>query len=263
MATPTVTIEVGYTGQTTPVHTLVFPANPDEQLTVDLRVTLIQTRTGAYYDQWGRGIPTLVLSGTTAWQSAQGAFDGAYCNGAAASLHLQRDILGWYERHQQTDQTPTGVWMQIVDEATQNVWTVVPLTNYEVSQTHEAPIQAYFTCQFSIVYDGMTGGPPPPAPDPVAQAVGDPRTRTRQAQHHLQTAAAQAQVHRTAPVQIRTIQAGDTFWSLAQSVLPANASAAQVQAEVTAIEQANPALNPNTLPIGVRVHVPIPLTVAS
>lgn len=263
MASPTVTIEVGYSGRSTPVHTLVLPANPDEHLTIDLRNTLIQTRIGAYYDQWGRGIPTLVLSGTTAWQSAQGAFDGRYCSGQEAALHLQRDIFGWYERHQQTDQTPTGVTMTIVDEATRNVWTVTPITELQWSQTQTAPTLAYFTWNLSVLQDHMTGAAQPPPYDALARAVGDPTTRDRAAHRALQQSSQSAQAQRQDATQIRTILAGETFWSIAQSVVGANAPRAQVQAEVTAITQANPALNPNTLPVGVSVVVPIPLAPAS
>lgn len=262
MAVPTVTIEVGYRPHH-PVHSLVFPANPDEQLTVDLRNTLVQTRIGAYYDQFGRGIPTLVLSGTTAWQSAQGAFDGKYCGGQEAALHLQRDIFDWYERHRKTDQSPTGVHMMIVDDATHNVWTVTPITDLQFSQTHTAPVQVYFTLNLSVIQDHMTGAAQPPPYDALARAVGDPTTRDRTAHRALQQSGQTAQAQRQGATQVRTILAGETFWTIAQSVVGANAPLAQVQAEVTAIERANPALNPNTLPVGVQVIVPIPLAPAS
>jgi len=256
---PTVTIEVGYQPHQ-PVHQLVLPANPDEQLTVDLRNTLTQTRIGAYYDQFGRGIPTLVLTGTTAWQSAQGAFDHKYCGGMEAALHLQRDIFNWYERHRKTDQTPTGVIMTIVDEATQNVWSVTPITQLEFSQTHTAPVQVYYTVTLSVLQDQMTGSANPPPVDALAHAIGDPTTRDRQAHRQLHTNTTTAHRQRTGAVQTRTILAGETFWSVAQSVLGPTATSAQVLAEVQAIEAANPALNPNRLPIGVQIRVPIPVS---
>lgn len=262
MATPTVTIEVGYHPHA-PVHQLVLPANPDEQLTVDLRNTLTQTRIGAYYDQFGRGIPTLVLSGTTAWQSAQGAFDHRYCGGMEAALHLQRDIFGWYERHRKTDQSPTGVIMTIVDDATQNVWTVTPITDLQFSQTHTAPMQVYYTLTLSVIQDHMTGVASPPPFDAIAHVLGHPKTRDQQARHALGQSATTGQAQRTGAVQTRTILAGETFGSIAQSVVGTNATPAQVRAEIAAIEHANPQLNPNQLPIGVQVRVPIPLHQAS
>ena len=262
MAAPTVTIEVGYRPHQ-PVHSLVFPANPDEQLTVDLRNTLIQTRIGAYYDQFGRGIPTLVLSGTTAWQSAQGAFDHKYCGGQEAALHLQRDIFDWYERHRKTDQSPTGVIMTIVDDATHNVWSVTPITDLQFSQTQQAPVQVYFTLTLSVIQDQMAGSANPPPYDALAHVLGHPKARDQQAHHGLGQSATTGQAQRTGATQTRTILAGETFWSVAQSVLGANATSAQVQAEVHAIEHANPHLNPDKLPPGLRIHVPIPIHQAS
>lgn len=262
MAVPTVTIEVGYRPHH-PVHSLVFPANPDEQLTVDLRNTLVQTRIGAYYDQFGRGIPTLVLSGTTAWQSAQGAFDGKYCGGQEAALHLQRDIFDWYERHRKTDQSPTGVVMMIVNDATHNVWTVTPITDLQFSQTHTAPVQVYFTLNLSVIQDHMAGAASPPPYDALAGVIGHAKARDQHAHHRLGQSATTGQSQRTRAAQTRTILAGETFSSIAQSVVGANATTAQVQAEIAAIEHANPHLNPNRLPIGVQVIVPIPFHQAS
>lgn len=251
-----ITIEVGPPHQ--PVHALVLPANPDEQLSIDLRVTLIQTRTGAYYDDFGIGIPTLTLSGTTAWQSAQGKWDGQYCSGPEAALHLHRDIVQWYFAHERAQQSPTGIAMTVVDEGTGNVWTVKPITQVQFSISQTLPTVTYYTLDLSVILDHLNGVPGPPPPDPIANTLGHGSHRTPHAQRGLTTHATAAQGERQHPDQIRTILSGETFWSMAQSVLPANATNAQIAAEVAAIEHANPHLNPYALPVGIRVKIPIP-----
>ncbi len=264
MAVPTVTIEVGYGlarragSLLNPVGALTFPANPDIDNTVDLRTTLIQTRVGAYYDKFGIGIPTLVLSGTTAWLSAQARWNGRWVSGKEAALHLARDIVGWYEAQAKASQTPSGVEMQVVDEAGGNLWTVEPITNVQFSQTQAAPIQIFFTLNLSVILDHMTGIPGPPPPDWLAQHIGNRGIRQPHAEKHLATHAKQAQHQRQHPYMTRTILSGETFWSIAQSVLGQNATEQQVMAEVHAIEHANPALNPNSLLPGIRVRIPLP-----
>ena len=260
MATPTVTIEVGYLRGAQPgpsVGSLVVPANPDEQFTQDIRTTLIQTRIGAYYDKFGNGIATLQLSGTTAWESAQTRWNGQWVDGQAAARHLYRDIYLWYENRRRADQTPAGLYLQVLDDATQNAWIVEPLDQIQWSQTAQAPIQVYFTWNLSVIRDMVHGSPLPAPPDPLAHVIGHTASRTRHALHHLQRQDQQAQAQRRHPTQIRVVQSGETFWSIAQSVLGANATAAQVQTEVQAIEAANRALNPYALQPGMRVVIPV------
>ncbi len=227
-------------------------------MTVDLRTTLIQTRLGAYYDKFGIGIPALILSGTTAWLSQQAQWNGHWVSGRDAALHLKRDIFAWYEAQAKASQTPSGVEMQVVDEATGNLWTVEPITDVQFSQTQAAPIQVFFTLNLSVIVDHLTGIPGPPPPDWLAQHIGNARLRTPHAQQGLNQHAKQAQGQRQHPYLERTILQGETFWSIAQSVLGSNATEKQVKAEVHAIEHANPALNPNSLRPGIHVRIPLP-----
>ncbi len=162
-----VLIEVGRAGQR-PDHALQLPANPDEDDTYDLRVTLIQTITGAYTDDYGLGVPQLVLTGTTAWESPLGRYNGHAVNGPQAARHLYRDILQYYFGLEHGHTSPAGAEMVIYDEAGGRAWRVKPITNMRAQQSHTDPMVKRYTLNLIVEAD-LTDGPAPGGQaDPVA-----------------------------------------------------------------------------------------------
>ena len=173
-----VTISVGPAGAT-PTNVLVFPANPDQNLQSDARVTVTQTESGAYFDDYGTGIDTLTLTGSMAYQSSKGMYNGAYCNGAQAAQHLQWDILKYYFAQENSVSNPQNMTMVITDSTVGSSWQVKPYPPfYEESRTKDDPMVYQFICYFKVIRDLINGSNPTSTPDPVqallATIIGTP-----------------------------------------------------------------------------------------
>ncbi len=224
-----VLIEVGPSGAPAQA-TLQLPANPDEDVTYDLRVTLIQTITGAYTDDYGLGVPRLVLSGTTAWMSPKGRFNGIPVNGPQAARHLYRDILQRYFALETGHTSPAGAEMLIHDEAQKRSWRVKPIQNMRVQQSRSNPMVKLYTLNLIVEAD-LTDGPQPPtqqAPDPVASFLYlVPQTPAPSSPPPPQTPPAKAAIaaakktvaQKQTPLATYVVQPGDTLWGIAQSRL--------------------------------------------
>lgn len=234
-----VLIEVGPSGQA-PQAILQLPANPDEDVTYDLRVTLIQTVTGAYTDDYGLGIPRLVLSGTTAWMSPRGRFNGSPVNGPQAARHLYVDILQRYFGLETGHTSPTGAEMLIHDEAQSRSWRVKPIQNMRVQQSKANPLIKLYTLNLIVEAD-LTDGPQPvvqQASDPVAKILylsppapslsslsrsyptpsATPPPQTPPAKAAV-SAATKTVAQRQTPLRTYVVQSGDTLWGIAQADL--------------------------------------------
>ncbi len=203
------------------VNQLRLPVNPDEEVDYDARVTLVQTITGAYFDDYGLGVPRLILTGNTAWMSPKGQFNGAQVNGMDAAKHLYRDILVYYFSQEHGHTSPSSMEMVVFDDAAGYGWRVKPLPPPLVTTRSKSdPLVVHYTATFAVEQD-LLHDPASPAQkvaDLVQQAVTRAATSASANKPPLvqQNQKTQAASRRTQ--QTYTVQSGDTLWSIAQSV---------------------------------------------
>ncbi|MCL6442471.1 MAG: LysM peptidoglycan-binding domain-containing protein [Alicyclobacillus sp.] len=248
----TVTIQVGLRGHR-PVNTLVFPANPDQVKSINARTTIVQTLTGIYVDRFGPGIQTLNLSGTTAWSSPIGRFNGQHVDGNTAAKHLYRDIWYFYESHVIEN---SNYVMEIYNDVTGEAWVVEPIDEPRFQRTGSSPLVEYFSMDFVILQDLMTGHQIQKTADPIVNTFSSTKSITQYASNKVTTAKNQALSVKRSPYVIRTVQAGDTLWSIAQSYLPKQAGSSDVQAFVDKIASLNGISNVNLIFTGMKLKIP-------
>src|SRR5579875_2925400 len=116
---------------------LILPVNPDSTLSQDIRVTVTQTISGYYFDDFGLGIPTVQLQGNTAYRSKQGKFNGQWVDGNTAAQHLHRDIIKYYFDQEQAGKSMA---MYIYDHAFGRAWQVKPMEQLQLSITNQNPL---------------------------------------------------------------------------------------------------------------------------
>ncbi len=213
-------IKVGPVGGTW-VHSLRLPVNPDEEVQYDARVTLIQTITGAYFDDYGLGVPRLTLTGNTAWMSPKGLFNGVQVNGMQAAQHLYRDILLFYFQQERGHTTPSSMEMAVFDDAGGYAWRVKPLPPpLATTRSKSDPLVVHYTAVFAVEQDLLSdsASPAQKTPDPVQQALSKATSAPSANKPPLtaQNQKTQAASRRTA--QTYTVQSGDTLWSIATSL---------------------------------------------
>lgn len=225
-----VTIQVGPIGKS-PTNKLTFPANPDLSQDTDVRVTVYQTESGIYTDDYGVGIQKITLTGTTAWSSPQGLFNGALVNGYLAAQHLYMDILEYYFQQEQGNSNPQTMEMTICDNTSGGVWQVKPISpGMSLTRTSSDPLCYHFTATFIVLLDLTTGtatttsdsvmsavtsslGPGLAPPSVAAGVQVAPNYSNTPAPVQAAVSATQA-VTQTPPKTYKVVS-GDTLWSIA------------------------------------------------
>lgn len=246
-----VLLEVGPRGRKA-AHSLQLPLNPDMSLSHDLRVTILQGPRTINVENYGLGVPTLTLSGTTAWQSPYGRYQGQPVNGEAAARHLYRDILQFFFQNPKNS-------LMIYSDVTEEAWDVVPTGAIQLQRTSQQPLLVYYTQQFIVLRDLITGYLSQPINDPLTQTLGSSKGRTGAATSTAQGSANTAQGVRVKATTVYVVQSGDTLWSIAQLFLPQGASNAKIQTAVDEIAQKNRLSNPSLIFPDERLTIPYPL----
>lgn len=244
-----VTLEVGAVGKR-PTNTLVMPANPDQSYDQNLRVTIVQTRNGIYVDNFGNGIQTLQLSGTTAWNSPHGRFNGQPVDGNTAGRHLRKDIIQYFS-NQSAPQT-----MMIYDDAFGQSYEVTPIGDLKLSRTQQSPTTLFYTMDFLISHDLVTGITVPKVPDPIQATFATKQHIKTHAGAKIAVSSGVATAVKQTPSTVYVVVLGDTLWTIAQHFLPKYAPRIEVERFVSEIETLNHLKNPNLIFPGERLKMP-------
>lgn len=249
----TVTIQVGPVGKK-PTNVLVLPVNPDQVLAHNMRTTVTQTLSGIYVDRFGAGIQTVNLSGTTAWNSPLGKFNGNPVDGNTAAKHLYRDIILYYENQQLSK--PNSMVMEIFNDVTGEAWQVEPVNTPSFQRTNQSPMVLYYSIDFVVLRDLTTGHQVQKVQDPIVQTFSSPKSVKQYSSTKVTTAKNKAVQVKQTPYVIRTVKSGENLWNIARSYLPKQATPAQVQKFVDEIASLNHLSNPDLIFPGEKLKIP-------
>lgn len=246
-----VSLEVGPKGQR-PSHILVLPANPDQQVSRDMRVTVVQTQDGIYTDDFGLGIQTLILSGTTAWNSPQGKYNGQHVDGNAALKHLYYDIIEYYFEQESVH----PMTLRIYDDAAGQAWEVKPIGQPTLKRSSVNPTTAFYTLELVVLRDLLSANAPVKTPDPVVHTFSTPQkiqTHAKTKTHHASQTLTRI---KQTPDRVYVVQSGDSLWTIAQKFIPAASTPTQVQTFVGEMVRLNHLSNPNLIFPGEKLRIP-------
>jgi LysM repeat protein len=235
---------------------LVFPANPDQHFSRDIRVTVMQSDDSIYTDDFGLGIQTLTLQGTTAWRSAQGRFNGQPVDGESAARHLQFDMIDWYFSMESAGPSPQGMIMTIYDHAFSRAWTVKPIGNIQFSITSSSPVTRNFSLQFLVLSDLTNGVTVTPIVDPVVQILKSPKQIEKYTKSQVKAVKQTTKANSKKPPFVYTVQSGDSLWSISKQFLSIAATDAQIETFVRDVSTQNHLANPNLIFPGERLIIP-------
>ncbi len=135
-----------------PDRTFVFPVNPDE-FSVDRqeRVTVTQTLGDPFLDEYGKGLPTLSMHGTTGWR-IRPKIDKK--DGHESFHRLRRDFIDAFfdERQKKLDAQldPDDVALIIVNNVDDLCYRIVPKT-FKLLRNKTAPLLYQYEMSFVVV----------------------------------------------------------------------------------------------------------------
>lgn len=247
-----VIIEAGPVGSS-PVNSLQLPVNPNQQIDQDIRVTFVQTYAGIYFDDFGLGIEQITLTGTSAWNSPQGMFNGQAVDGNDAIFHLYSDIFAYYFGKETSNVSPSNMEMSIYDDAVGQAWVVKPVTSLQLMRSNSSPLVVGYTANFVVTNNMMYGPPSTPAPDPVQQTVAAAPAAAPTAAKKTAVAAAKKT---TKQPSYYTVQSGNNLWDIAKGYLGVSASNSAIQTLVNSIVSTNKIKTPNLIFPGQRLVIP-------
>ena len=248
-----VMLEVGIKGQKAS-RSLIFPVNPDMQRSLNIRNTVTQGYTSVWVDEFGEGIQTITVSGTSAWNSAQGTYNGSHVDGNTAMRHLEMDLVRYYLANCTTN---VKLAMYLYDDVRGGAWKVIPVGNVQFTATNQTPIELNFTLQLVVIKDLTNSvGATPKVNDPIKPTFQAPAAIQKQAKQSIVLASANAQKVKQKPPNRYQVQSGDSLWTIAQQYLPKAASNTEVAHFVNEIVTKNHIGNPNLIFPGQILTIP-------
>lgn len=245
-------ITVGPAGKKA-TNELILPVNPDNTLSQDTRVTVTQTLSGYYFDDFGLGIPTVQLQGNTAYRSSQGKFNGQWVDGQTAAMHLYRDIVKYYFEQEQAGK---AMDMYIYDHAFGRAWKVKPMEQLQLSITSQNPLVINYSCTFTVIQDLTIPINVPKITDPIKSIWQLVSQKKKTAKSNVKTVASKASAKSQSKPHTYVVKSGDTLWAIAKMYLPPSVTNAQIQAYVKKIASTNRISNPNLIFPGQKLSIP-------
>lgn len=233
--------------------TLVLPVNPDQQFSQDFRVTIVQTLSGIYSDNFGAGISQIQLSGTTALNSPQGRFNGQPVDGNTAAMHLYRDILLAFSNLDAAGQNPT---LNIYDDCFNRSWKVKPIGQLQMTRQSTDPLILKYSQTFVVLQDNLAPYAAQKVTDPVQIIWQSPVSLANYTQTNVTTANTHATSVKQTPNMTYIVQSGDTLWAIAQRYLPSGSNGTAVSNFVNRIVSLNGLKNENLIFPGENLKIP-------
>ena len=250
-----VLLEVGQTGQR-PINTLVLPVNPQQTFQTNMRVTIVQTLDGLYIDNFGYGIQQISIAGTSAWNSAQGRFNGQHVAGNPAIQHLSQDIIKKFFDLGGVKGSNKNAYIRIYDDVTGAAYEVAPTGNEVLLRSPSSPLTVSYQYTFVVLKDLISGHQIQKAPDPVISTFTSPKSIQTYAASKVANAQAVTLGVKQTPYVRRQVQSGDTLYTIAQDYLPKQATVQDVDTFVNDIAALNSLGNPNLLFTGMLLRIP-------
>lgn len=132
----------------------VFPVNPEEfNIDRQERVQVVQTLGDPFVDDFGIGLSTLNIRGTTGWRTRPGAYG---LDGKATFDALNKKIIGRYHElrleKQKAGLDPDLIKMVVVNTVDELVYRVVPVT-FKLMRNRNRPLLYQLDLSFRIVED--------------------------------------------------------------------------------------------------------------
>jgi len=158
-----------------------LPIRPEElNYTEPTRITTQATLAGAYADIHGWGIKTLTVTGHTGWRGNSSG------DGAALFKTMKTDIFDEYHRRRaemlRQLRDPNDLQMLVSDKHHGYTWVAAPKA-FTLRRHKSSPLLHHFALSFDLL-----GVPEDFAviPDPIMDAINNPRIRRDAASKHLQ-----------------------------------------------------------------------------
>lgn len=236
-----------------PGRSLSFPANPDMQRSINVRLTVAQTPQGIYTDEFGEGVQTIVLSGDSAWNSNKGKYNGKQVDGNTAMRHLEMDIIRYYLSSIQKNPNLT---MRLYDDVRNQAWQVKPMGNVQFTASKTSPITLGFTLQFIVIKDLTNGMSTPKVVDPVKPIFQTPSSIQKHVFQQIQVIGSSLQSVKQTPAFRYQVKIGDTLWTIAEQFLPRTSSNVEITRFVNEIVTKNYLSNPNLIFVGQILLIP-------
>ncbi len=236
-----------------PGRSLSFPANPDMQRSINVRLTVAQTPQGIYTDEFGEGVQTIVLSGDSAWNSNKGKYNGKQVDGNTAMRHLEMDIIRYYLSSIQKNPNLT---MRLYDDVRNQAWQVKPMGNVQFTASKTSPITLGFTLQFIVIKDLTNGMSTPKVVDPVKPIFQTPASIQKYVFQQMQAIGSSLQSTKQTPAFRYQVKTGDTLWTIAEQFLPRTSSNVEITRFVNEIVTKNYLSNPNLIFVGQILLIP-------
>lgn len=131
-----------------------FPVNPEDfTLNRQERVQVVQTLGEPFIDEYGRGLPTLTIRGTTGWRMRP---TGDNLDGHDAFLRLHREFLDRYfsERQYKIDSglDPNDVNLVILNNVDDLSYNIVP-QNFRLLRNKNKPLLYQYEITFVVIND--------------------------------------------------------------------------------------------------------------
>lgn len=246
---------------------LILPLNPSTlTFSHPARVTATMTVGGAYYDDFGFGIPTIQLQGHTGWFSTtDGEFNGTSpLDGPTAYDHLYNDIyLKYFELEGSSNAPNPAVQLEIHCPYENLNYYIKPITGFTLTRDRTNPMVFQYQVSFTVINEVGAQLFTPALLQAAASGFADKLLQASPAKYEQavvqQAQAAAPQVppapdptpNQSATYFSYTVQSGDTLWNILQTYYSqAN------QAMIAAVAQLNGLANASLIYPGQVIKLP-------